>query len=1149
MSVACQQCKEIIELDPSLADLAPSAYDMIVASLPPTPTRPEPDSISHLKASETARNAWQKAKGASLRSQKKQSSAPLPNESFVLLQDSIVRSIPSPAPSPSSKKASTTSRTSSGRTQSPPRTEVHPPNPPPMTPHPRSTVRLFNLLSARTDIDHPLCAECTQVLLNSLQRQLDETKRERDGYIAFEKEVRKERERDAQGMSKEEAEKKIEKLKLDERLAIDQLKVAEQERMQLEDELRALEEEEKALEEEEARFWRTHNEQLLSSDQLSSQLETIRAAYAADSATLEKLERTNVYNDAFCIGHDGVFGTINGLRLGRVPGVPVEWAEINAAWGQSLLLLYTIARKLDCTFEHYRLVPMGSFSRIEKTTGDKASYELYSSGNLSMLQLLHNRRFDLAMVAFLECLKQVMDYIKTQDAGVDFPHQIIKDRIGDVSIKLKFNQDEAWTSLYEVGVTIDFLMGLLDGDIEHVRYHGITQFLHIWDKLKDRHGDELLWGDEVEYMVVAMDDTQKTAKLSLRQTEILEKLSSIVNDISSECADSVSVPTFHPEYGRYMLEATPGSPYTGSIPDLLSVEGNMRYRRVLARKHLKPNEIPLTVTSFPLLGVPGPFTEPYFDPVDAKSSHSLFLPEEITNPHVRFPTLTANIRQRRGSKVAINLPIFFDTNTPRPFVDPTIPWERAVYPEDHEAKDGAALTDHIYLDAMGFGMGCCCLQLTFQACHVNDARRMYDCLIPIGPILLALTAASPIWRGYLADVDCRWNVIAGSVDDRTEEERGLKPLKESRFQIPKSRYDSVDLYISSDWRNRPEYNDNPLPYDESIYTRLREHGIDDLLAKHVSHLFIRDPLVVFTETLDQDDAESSDHFENIQSTNWQTLRFKPPPPKSSIGWRVEFRSMEVQMTDFENAAFAVFVVLLSRAILTYNTNFYIPISKVRARAPGLDSANKPIPKVDENMARAQKRDAAQSGKFFFRKNVSSPPSSAAPSSCNSGCSSPIADTMPVPIPIKDKKMRNCFPDPPLPESDSLSMPVDDEYEEMSMDEIINGKGADFPGLLGLINTYLETLDMEPDERSRIDAYLDLVRRRANGALLTPATWIRNFVRAHPAYKHDSVVNAEINYDLIVAIDEIERGVRKADDLLPSDYTGSKEDAGSIGLQS
>ena len=39
--------------------------------------------------------------------------------------------------------------------------------------------------------------------------------------------------------------------------------------------------------------------------------------------------------------------------------------------------------------------------------------------------------------------------------------------------------------------------------------------------------------------------------------------------------------------------------------------------------------------------------------------------------------------------------------------------------------------------------------------------------------------------------------------------------------------------------------------------------------------------------------------------------------------------MEVQPTDFENAAFAVFVVLLSRAILNYNMNLYIPISNVR----------------------------------------------------------------------------------------------------------------------------------------------------------------------------------------------------------------------------
>ena len=38
-------------------------------------------------------------------------------------------------------------------------------------------------------------------------------------------------------------------------------------------------------------------------------------------------------------------------------------------------------------------------------------------------------------------------------------------------------------------------------------------------------------------------------------------------------------------------------------------------------------------------------------------------------------------------------------------------------------------------------------------------------------------------------------------------------------------------------------------------------GIDDLLAKHVAHLFIRDPISLFSEKLQQDDAVDTDHFE------------------------------------------------------------------------------------------------------------------------------------------------------------------------------------------------------------------------------------------------------------------------------------------------
>lgn len=116
------------------------------------------------------------------------------------------------------------------------------------------------------------------------------------------------------------------------------------------------------------------------------------------------------------------------------------------------------------------------------------------------------------------------------------------------------------------------------------------------------------------------------------------------------------------------------------------------------------------------------------------------------------------------------------------------------------------------------------------------------------------------------------------------------------------------------------------------------------------------------------------------------MRFKPPPPNSPIGWRVEFRSMEVQISDFENAAYSVFIVLLTRVILSFGLNFYMPISK-----------------VDANMQTAHKRDAVLNEKFYFRKNVFT---SRAP---------------------------NGHPRTPIDEEQ------EDECELMTMNEIINGK--------------------------------------------------------------------------------------------------------------
>lgn len=46
--------------------------------------------------------------------------------------------------------------------------------------------------------------------------------------------------------------------------------------------------------------------------------------------------------------------------------------------------------------------------------------------------------------------------------------------------------------------------------------------------------------------------------------------------------------------------------------------------------------------------------------------------------------------------------------------------------------------------------------------------------------------------------------------------------------------------------------------------------------------------------------------------------------------------MEVQLTDFENAAFSVFIVLVTRVILSFGLNLYIPITKVRKLMMDLD---------------------------------------------------------------------------------------------------------------------------------------------------------------------------------------------------------------------
>ncbi|VUC20231.1 unnamed protein product [Clonostachys rosea] len=623
-----------------------------------------------------------------------------------------------------------------------------------------------------------------------------------------------------------------------------------------------------------------------------------------------------------------------------------------------------------------------------------------------------------------------------------------------------------------------------------VREWGIKQLLEIWNKAKGKQRDALLWGDEVEYLVVTYDKDDEKVLLSLRQAEILTALASdqelaeaggctddTIDDTTKGKTDK-PIPVFHPEFGRFMLEATPGKPWGIGFKELLDVEPDMKLRRKIAKEHMLSTEYPITLTTFPRIGSPGQFTFPYY-PTGGPKLRSQFVPDEIANPHIRFPTLAANIRSRRGRKVQVNVPIFHDVNTPKPWKDPTVNYDLHQWPEDDDVRNGAAPDEYIHMDAMAFGMGSCCLQITFQAKSITEGRQLYDQLSPLGPIMLALTAATPVYKGFLANTDVRWNQISRAVDCRTPEELGEKPLKHNRWRIPKSRYASNSTYISNDPRLRKEYLDPDLVIDPAIKDKLTEGGMDDRLATHFAHLFIRDPIVIFEEDLQELDMTKTDHFENIQSTNWQHMRFKPPPAGSDIGWRVEFRPMEIQITDFENAAFSVFMVLVTRAILSFDLNFYIPIKK-----------------VDENMERAHEVDAVLKTKFYFRKS---------------------------PFPVRPSRANTAAPDDSRPGSAMASRPaspgpVEEEYAEMTVNEIINGScDSDFPGLIPIVESYLDSVNVDVQTRCELSTYLELIGKRASGELDTASRWIRNFINSHPDYKHDSVVDEKVNHDLIGAV--------------------------------
>jgi glutamate--cysteine ligase catalytic subunit len=260
--------------------------------------------------------------------------------------------------------------------------------------------------------------------------------------------------------------------------------------------------------------------------------------------------------------------------------------------------------------------------------------------------------------------------------------------------------------------------------------------------------------------------------------------------------------------------------------------------------------------------------------------------------------------------------------------------------------------------------------------------------------------------------------------------------------------------------------------DPTIKQRLLDGDMDESLATHYASILSRDPLILTGEDMESSGPSETRIFELLSGSTWHAIRLKAPTTETGPGWCVEFRTMESQLTDHGNAAFAIFTYLLSRAIVKLHLNFYIPIDK-----------------VGESMEFAKERDAVRQGKMWFRRR---------------GWLTGTTDSI---RPVRSLCKENI----PLEKAEDFAL--------MTANEIFNGESAPngFPGLVPIVRYYLDQSKMPSTEQAQIAPYLDFIRKRASGENPTPASWMREFVRTHPNYQQDSYVSESVCYDMMQEI--------------------------------
>uniref|UniRef100_A0A4X1T7J9 Beclin 2 n=1 Tax=Sus scrofa TaxID=9823 RepID=A0A4X1T7J9_PIG len=320
---------------------------------------------------------------------------------------------------------------------------------------------IFGILSGETVVDHPLCQHCTDCLLEQLDAQLTTTDSEVQNY-------RRCLETRGWGSEaeRETLRKQLKGLELEESRLVRELEQVQKNRERTTADLEAAQAETEMLDQKEWQYQKDYSKLKWQQLELHDELDSVARRLEHAQTRWDQLEKTNVFRATFEIRHAGPIAIINNFRLGSLPTVPVGWNEINAAWGQTALLLHALSSAIGLEFQRYRLVPCGNYSYLKSLTGDHVELPLFANGQQSVFL---NNKFDQAMVAFLDCMQQFKEAAEKSEPPLFWPYKIdVKKGLmedpgshgGFCPIRTHLNTEEEWTRALKL-MLINFKSSLL----------------------------------------------------------------------------------------------------------------------------------------------------------------------------------------------------------------------------------------------------------------------------------------------------------------------------------------------------------------------------------------------------------------------------------------------------------------------------------------------------------------------------------------------------------------------------------------------------------------------------------------------------------------------------------------------------------------